>query len=275
MRSLLAHDASASGPVTRLTGARRGQGRLVLALVIGWLALIAAGGWLLAHSQATSRNGMAARLQTRVQFAAGFVSIYANDLLTSQRAQALTWFAGPAISQDTLDRDATALGLRAAAVLDTNGRVIRAAASAPSPLVGMLADKYSGLAATFAEPDESGVGLADVGGTPMLSFAVAYQTPFGRRVFTGAYTMAESVLPTVLGSVLSNSRLAGLSRRSERWAAERGSVRRAAARNARPGRPPAVKRRRPRGQRVVREPAGQAVLRHGARRRDLVADRAA
>jgi diguanylate cyclase (GGDEF)-like protein len=205
LRSLLAHEASASGPVTRLAGARRGQGRLVLALVIGWLALIAAGSWLLAHSQATSRNGMAARLETRVQFAAGFVSIYANDLLASQRAQALTWFAGPAISQSTLDRDATALGLRAAAVLDTNGRVIRAAASAPSPLVGMLADKYSGLAATFSEPDVSGVGLADVGGTPMLSFAVAYQTPSGRRVFTGAYTMAESVLPTVLGSVLSNS----------------------------------------------------------------------
>ena len=38
----------------------------------------------------------------------------------------------------------------------------------------------------------------------MLTFAVAYQTSSGRRVFTGAYAMSESVLPTVLGSVLSN-----------------------------------------------------------------------
>ena len=89
-----------------------------MALVIGWLALIAAGSWLLADSQANNRNGMAARLQTRVQFAAGFVSIYANDLISSQRAQALSWFAGPAISQSTLDRDSAALGLRAAVVLD-------------------------------------------------------------------------------------------------------------------------------------------------------------
>jgi diguanylate cyclase (GGDEF)-like protein len=204
LRSLLAHAASTSGPVTRFGGARRGPSRLVVALVIGWLAVIATGGWLLSHSQATSRNGMTARLQTRVQFAAGFVSIYAGDLLSSQRAQALTWFAGPAISQSTLDRDATALGLRAAAVLDANGRVIRSATSAPSSLVGMLAVRYAALSGTFSEPDSSGVSLTDVAGTPMLTFAVAYQTRSGRRVFTGAYTMAESVLPTVLGSVLSN-----------------------------------------------------------------------
>ena len=71
----------------------------MLALVIGWLALIAAGSWLLATSQANSRTAMAARLQARVQLAANFVSIYANDLLTSQRAQALTWFASPAITR--------------------------------------------------------------------------------------------------------------------------------------------------------------------------------
>lgn len=205
LRSLLAHEAGTSSPVTRFSGARRGPRRLVAALVIGWLALIAAGSLLLANSQASSRNGMAARLQTRVQYAAGFVSIYANDLLSSQRAQALSWFAGPTISQSTLDRDSSALGLRAAVVLDAQGHVFRTATSSPGSLVGMLAARYAGLAGTFAEPDASAVALSDVGGAPMLTFAVAYETSSGRRVFTGAYAMAESVLPTVLGSVLSNS----------------------------------------------------------------------
>ena len=177
---------------------------MVIALVIGWLALIAAGSWLLSDSQATNRSGMAARLQTRVQFAAGFVSIYANDLIGSQRAQALNWFAGPAISQSTLDRDSAALGLRAAVVLDARGHVIRTATTAPGPLVDMLVARYADLGGTFAGLDASGVALTDIGGTPMLSFAVVYQTPSGRRVFTGAYAMSESVLPTVLGSVLSN-----------------------------------------------------------------------
>jgi diguanylate cyclase (GGDEF)-like protein len=166
----------------------------VVALVIGWLALIAAGSWLLAASQANSRSAMAARLQARAQL----------DLLTSQRAQALTWLATPSLARGAVDREAAALGLRAAAVLDTDGRVIRAATSAPAPLVGMLVGRYGELASTFAGPDASGVGLTDVDGRPMLSFAVAYQTPSGRRVFTAAYAMSESVLPTVLGTVLSN-----------------------------------------------------------------------
>ncbi len=177
---------------------------MAIALVIAWLSLIAVGSWLLADSQADSRSGMAARLETRVQFAAGFVSIYANDLISSQRAQALSWFAGPDVSQSTLDRDSAALGLRAAVVLDAHGDVIRTATSAPHALVGMLEARYADLGATFAGPDASGVALTDIGGTPMLSFAVAYQTPSGRRVFTGAYAMSESVLPAVLGSVLSN-----------------------------------------------------------------------
>ena len=176
----------------------------MLALVVGWLALIAAGSWLLAASQANNRTAMAARLQARVQLAANFVSIYTSDLLTSQRAQALTWFASPAIARDTLNREAAALGLRAAVVLDAHGHVIRAATSAPAPLVGMLAARYGELGGTFAGPDASGVGVADVDGTPMLSFAVGYQTPSGRRVFTGAYAMSASVLPTVLGTFLSN-----------------------------------------------------------------------
>jgi diguanylate cyclase (GGDEF)-like protein len=176
----------------------------VIALVVGWLALIAAGSWLLASSQANNRSAMAARLQARVQLAGNFVSIYTNDLVTSQRAQALTWFDGPTVAQSTLDREAAALGLRAAVVLDAHGRVIRAATSAPAPLVGMLAARYAELGGTFAGPDASGVGLTDFDATPMLSFAVAYQTPSGRRVFTGAYAMSESVLPAVLGTVLSN-----------------------------------------------------------------------
>jgi diguanylate cyclase (GGDEF)-like protein len=200
----LAHDAGAVEPSTVPTGPRRGQRRLVIALLIGWLALIGAGCWLLSASQASSRKAMEARLQTRVQFAANFVSFYTSDLLTNQRAQALAWFAGPVVSQSTLDRDSGALGLEAAVVLDTHGRVLRAATTAPGPLVHLLASRYANLAAVFAMPDVSEIALSDIGGSPVFSFGVAYQTPSGRRVFAGAYAMSETVLPAVLGQVLSN-----------------------------------------------------------------------
>jgi diguanylate cyclase (GGDEF)-like protein len=178
---------------------------MVVALVIGWLALIGAGCWLLASSQATSRKAMEARLQTRVQFAANFVSIYTDDLLASQRAQALNWFATPVVTQGTLDRDSAALGLQAGVVLDMRGHVVRATSGAPESLVGMLTSRYANLAGVFSMPDASGVAIGSVDGSPTLSFGVAYQTRAGRRVFAGAYTMSESVLPAVLGSVLSNT----------------------------------------------------------------------
>lgn len=177
---------------------------MVFALVIGWLALIGVGCWLLAASQANSRKAMEARLQTRVQYAANFVSIYTDDLLASQRAQALNWFATPVVTQDTLDRASGALGLEAAVVLDMHGHVIRAASAAPKSLVDVLSSKYASLAGVFAMPDASGVALSNIDGSPVLSFGVVYPTPSGRRVYAGAYAMSESVLPAVLGSVLSS-----------------------------------------------------------------------
>ena len=173
------------------------------ALVIAWLAVIAAGCWLLAASQANSRKAMEARLKTRVQYAANFVSIYTDDLLASQRAQALSWFATPVVTQGTVDRNTAALGLQVGVVLDMHGHVIRATSGAPESLVGMLARRYANLAGVFSAPDASGVTISNIDGSPVLSFGVAYQTSSSRRVFAGAYAMSETALPSVLGSVLS------------------------------------------------------------------------
>jgi diguanylate cyclase (GGDEF)-like protein len=200
----LAHSAGAVEPSATSASPRRGLRRMVVALVIAWLTLIGAGCWLLASSQASNRRAMEARLQTRVQYAANFVSIYTDDLLASQRAQALSWFATPVVTQATVDRDADALGLRAAVVMDMNGHVIRSASATPEPVVRLLASRYANLAGVFAMPDASGVALSNIGWSPVLSFGVAYETPSGRRVFAGAYSMSDTVLPSVLGSVLSN-----------------------------------------------------------------------
>ncbi len=177
---------------------------MVIALVIGWLALIGAGCWLLAASQANNRKAMEGRLRTRVQYAANFVSIYTDDLLASQRAQALSWFAAPVVTQELLDRDAGALGLRAALVMDTKGRVIRTDSASPKSLVSVLTSRYTDLAGASATPDASGVVLSNIDGSPVLSFGIAYQTPSGGRVFAGAYAMSDTALPAVLGSVLSS-----------------------------------------------------------------------
>jgi diguanylate cyclase (GGDEF)-like protein len=178
---------------------------IALALVIGWLALIGAGCWLLAASQANNRKAMEARLQTRVQYAANFVSIYTKDLLASQRAQALSWFETPVVTQGTLDRDSVALGLQGGVVLDMRGRVIRSTSGTPESLVGMLTSRYANLAGAFSLPAASGVAITNIDGSPVLIFGVAYQASSGRRVFAGAYAMSDTALPAVLGSVLSST----------------------------------------------------------------------
>ena len=221
---------------------------------------------------------MAARLQTRVQFAAEFrLDLHERSARRSQRAQALSWFAGPAVTQSTLDRDSAALGLRAAVVLDAHGHVIRASTSAPGTsrrhARGQVRETSRG---TFARPDASGVALTDVDGTPMLTFAVAYQTSSGRRVFTGAYAMSDvgTARPfsgassrTAVGRRISSIPHGGLLTAIASGGPQASTLAQADPRlwAAEP----------PRAGRLLRQPAGQAVLRHRAGRGNLVADRAA
>ena len=67
---------------------RRRFSRLGVALIVGWLAVIAVAGCVLAESQESSRQEMLSRLQARTRYAASFISIYARDLLVHERSAA-------------------------------------------------------------------------------------------------------------------------------------------------------------------------------------------
>ena len=150
------------------------RARLATALVVGWLLIIAAGGWALATSQNSSRRAVAARVQSKTQYSASFISLYARDLLARDRAAAQAWLSGPEVSSAALGRTSAALGLQTAAVSDAPGR--------------------SGTSA-------SSIRLVETGGTPVIGFGVSYRTPTGERVFTGEYPVQSTVLPTVLGHI--------------------------------------------------------------------------
>ncbi len=174
-------------------------GRLAVALVLVWLALMGLAGWVLAGSQASSRKGVAGRLEARTNYTATFVSIYVRDLLARDRSAALSWFATPRVNRATLARAASALGLRGAVLFDGRGRPIVSLDGSARSIDRMLVSRYSG----FASAAAGGSRVSLVGGpTPAVSFAVSYQTLSGPRVFSGAYAMADTVLPTVLANVL-------------------------------------------------------------------------
>ena len=150
------------------------RARLATALVVGWLLIIAAGGWALATSQSSNRRAVAARVQSKTQYSASFISIYARDLLARDRAAAQAWLSGPEASRSALEKASAALGLLTASVSDVRGH-----GGAP-PLT---------------------IRLTDASGIPAIAFAVASPTPTGERVFTGDYPVRSTVLPTVLGHI--------------------------------------------------------------------------
>jgi diguanylate cyclase (GGDEF)-like protein len=176
--------------------------RLGATVILAWLALMVAGGWLLASSQASSRRGMASRLDARTKYAATFISIYARDLLARDRTAAGIWLTAGRVDRDAVQRVASALGLGGAVVLDGHGRALTGSSSAAQTTGNLLARRYAEFAST-ASGDAARISLVEVAHAPAITFAVRYQSASGARVFAGAYPVTGTVLPTVLDHVLS------------------------------------------------------------------------
>jgi diguanylate cyclase (GGDEF)-like protein len=194
------HTAGGAEPSDRRVAPRRRLSRLGVALVVGWLAVIAVAGWVLAGSQESSRQAMLSRLQARTRYAASFISIYARDLLVHERSAAQSWLAAPRVSRGTLAHAASALELRGAMLLDREGRPIATTSDDSGSVDSLASGRPRRLAATATQPR---IWLERAGGSPAIGFAVPYSTAAGLRVFTGASAIEGTVVPSVLGNVLS------------------------------------------------------------------------
>ena len=179
---------------------RRRFSRLGVALIVGWLAVIAVAGCVLAESQESSRQEMLSRLQARTRYAASFISIYARDLLVHERSAAQSWLIAPRVSRGPLAHAASALELRGAILLDRKGRPIATTSDGSGSIDALRSGRSRSLAGAAARPR---IWLERAGGSPTIGFAVPFSTAAGPRVFTGASALAGTVVPSVLGNVLS------------------------------------------------------------------------
>lgn len=177
-------------------------GRLGVLVVVVWLALMMAGAWLLVSSQASSRRGMASRLEARTKYAATFISIYAHDLLNRERSVAHSWLATRTVDRDTLERASSALGMSGIVLLDSHGRPIATSSHDAESMNALLTARYADFAAAGAGA-VSRISLSEVAHSPMITFAVRYPSVSGPRVLAGAYPVVNTVLPTALDHVLS------------------------------------------------------------------------
>ncbi|WP_433306186.1 ATP-binding protein [Actinoplanes sp. CA-030573] len=177
-----------------------------LALPLGiWLLLTAGGTAGLALTQHRSREGVVDRFEARLALLNAFVTSYTADLVERERIQAQAFLKDRVVTQRAFARSVAAFGYPAAVLLDQRGRLIQAVPADPAQVGHDLTGRYAHLrtAVRDGRPAISAVVASAVRREPVVAFAVPFDTPSGRRVFSGAVAITGSPLSSYLSSAWS------------------------------------------------------------------------
>jgi diguanylate cyclase (GGDEF)-like protein/PAS domain S-box-containing protein len=152
-----------------------------------------------AHSQANARQALIGRFESRTQGVAGFVSSYTQELANRQRRLARDHLSGLAPPRAAFERVSRFGGFRAAVLLSDEGRLLQVTPRAPAQLGTRVAHRYPHMrAAVDGKIGVSGVVRSVARGTSVSAIAVPFETPYGWRVFSGAYDLASSPIGAYL-----------------------------------------------------------------------------
>lgn len=184
------------------SGFLRANAPRIAGFAFAWILVIGVLIGLLAQSQARSREDLNQRFEARAVMASRFVSTYVSDLIVRQRDLARRRLADERVDQRGFEEVAADSGYGAALLLDDQGRVLRSVPFKPGLIGSRLSQKYPHLAAGV----RGRVGVSPVvpsaaRGIPVVAFAVPFDTPSGRRVYSGGYDISL----TPLGAYLQNA----------------------------------------------------------------------
>jgi diguanylate cyclase (GGDEF)-like protein/PAS domain S-box-containing protein len=165
-----------------------------------YLVMLVAGAALVQRAAAGSEAALQRRFDVRLTTASTFVASYVADVFRHESDLARRRLAGQPTGQQFLDLTADQ-GYSAAVLLDERGRLQAVAPANPALLGADLTGRYAHLAAAAqGRPTVSGVVPAAADGHPVIGFAVPFDTPTGRRVFSGAYAAADTPLQAYLAA---------------------------------------------------------------------------
>jgi len=186
-------------PLLRIAGVRR---RLVVGIV-AWVALIAASCAVVAHAQSQARSAVDQRFALRVMLASRFVTTYLGDLAERQADQGRRHLSARRVSQGEFDRTVGDAGFGAAVLLDDHGRALQVAPAKPSLRGRDLASQYNHLRiAESGHVAVSKVVPSAARRVPVVAIAVPFSTPYGRRVYSGAYNVSQTPVGTYLRNAI-------------------------------------------------------------------------
>jgi signal transduction histidine kinase len=167
--------------------------RFVVGVVLVFVALSALAG--VRATDVTARRTLNQRTSLRTAVGAQFVESYVQDIFNREAVQASHLLAGDAVAAPDFDRAVESLGFPAAVLLDSEGRALDVYPSNPSIVGANLAAKYDHLRRAVAgERAISTVVPSAADGLPIVAFALPFDTPSGRRVFSAGFDLSTSPL---------------------------------------------------------------------------------
>ena len=158
-------------------------------------------GWGIARSQAGQFAALEARFQTRQATAARFIEAYVGEVLEREKVVSGRVFAGP-ITPAQFAQAASDQGYDAAVLVNADGRLIAtqpvnaAAVGRDVTTIPHIKTAVGGTAAV------SSVVLSAARPLPEIGFAVPFDTPTGRRVFSGGYDIEDTPLAPFVRNAL-------------------------------------------------------------------------
>jgi diguanylate cyclase (GGDEF)-like protein/PAS domain S-box-containing protein len=172
------------------------------------LAVSVVAGFLIAATQTARRDALADRFDGREANASQFIEAYVAQVMAQEQHLAVQEFSGdvPAARFDAIVGYSQ---FSAAVLLDGEGRLLRVMPTKPALIGTQVGARYAHLRSALAgTPAVSDVVPSASQRRPVIGFAVPFDTPAGRRVFSGAYAIATTPLQPFVTSALSNYRTA-------------------------------------------------------------------
>jgi hypothetical protein len=168
------------------------------AMAIGLSLILLVGlGAQLIRSQAQGQQELLQRFLIRSQVGSQFMTSYAGDLLSKERAEATAEFQSANVSERRFSLLAHPLGFSVAVLLDAQGRVLAIDPPAHNLLGQEIGTRYAHLSAAMAgQTSVSNIVSSEAHGEAMVAFAVPFSAPSGRRVFSGGLFIADTTLGT-------------------------------------------------------------------------------
>ncbi len=144
------------------------------------------------------------RTKLRTAIGAQFVQSYVDDLFQRERSQATQALSGDVVSDADFKQAVDSLGFPAAVLLDADGKALEVYPP-NSAVVGYdLASQYAHLrAALRGNRAISTVVPSAATGLPIVAFALPFDTPSGRRVFSGGFDLSSTPLTSFLRNATS------------------------------------------------------------------------